>query len=95
MTVSTPSVRYRVTVSGRVQGVFYRQSCQRHAVAAGVAGWIRNTPDGRVEAVLEGDEPDVLRVLEWMHIGPPRATVTRLDAHPELPRSEQGFTIID
>ena len=54
-------VRYRVLVSGRVQGVFFRDTCQRVANEHGVAGWVRNLPDGRVEAVFEGPPDDVGR----------------------------------
>jgi acylphosphatase len=52
-------VRYRVLISGRVQGVFFRDSCRRLAEQHGVAGWVRNLPDGRVEAVFEGPAEDV------------------------------------
>jgi acylphosphatase len=58
-------VRYRVLVSGRVQGVFFRDSCRKMAEEYGVSGWVRNRPDGRVEAVFEGPEDAVGRLLEW------------------------------
>ena len=64
-------VRVRVIVSGRVQGVWYRQSCQERAAAAGIAGWVRNLGDGTVEAVLEGERAAVDDLLAWMADGPP------------------------
>jgi len=65
-----------VVVSGRVQGVWYRGATQRFAAAAGVRGWVRNLPDRRVEAVLQGDRAAVERVIEFMREGPPGAAVT-------------------
>lgn len=86
-------VRYRVRVSGRVQGVWYRESCRRVADEAGVAGWVRNSGDGTVEAVLEGPPPAVEQVLSWMRTGPARAVVTGVDVHTESPRGERGFKV--
>ena len=88
-------IRVRVVVDGRVQGVFYRQSCRREAEAQGVSGWARNNADGSVEAVLEGEPEAVSRVLEWMRHGPPHATVTRVVTHEEVPRNERGVAIQD
>lgn len=85
-------IRLRVVVEGRVQGVWYRQSCQREAVSHGVAGWVRNNDDGTVEAVLEGDPESVVHVLAWMRTGPPRAVVTGVKTFEEVPRNERGFT---
>jgi acylphosphatase len=65
-----------VIVSGRVQGVWYRGSTQRAASAAGVHGWVRNLPDRRVEAVLQGERAAVESVIEFMRTGPPGASVT-------------------
>jgi len=65
-----------VVVSGRVQGVWYRGATRRFAEAAGVHGWVRNLPDRRVEAVLQGDRAAVERVIEFMSEGPPGAAVT-------------------
>jgi acylphosphatase len=86
-------VRYRVRVSGRVQGVWYRESCRREAASAGVSGWVRNTGDGDVEAVLEGDPIAVERVLAWMRIGPPLAVVTDVDVQTESPLGEHVFKV--
>jgi acylphosphatase len=86
-------VRYRVRVSGRVQGVWYRESCRREAVAAGVAGWVRNTFDGDVEAVLEGEPNAADQVIAWMRVGPPLAVVTAVDVQTEDPVGEHGFKV--
>jgi acylphosphatase len=86
-------VRYRVVVTGRVQGVWYRESCRREASAAGVAGWVRNSDDGTVEAVLEGDQAAVDRVVAWMRSGPRHAVVTGIDVRVETPAGERGFTV--
>ena len=71
-------------VSGRVQGVWFRESCRREAVAAGVAGWVANRADGRVEAVFEGDETSVARLVDWCRRGPLRARVDSLEVN-DLP----------
>jgi acylphosphatase len=84
-------IRRRVTVSGRVQGVWFRDSCRERARAAGVAGWVHNLPDGRVEAVFEG-EPDAVEVMvAWCHDGPPQAVVVSVDVVDEQPQGETGF----
>mgnify|MGYP006268650311 CR=1 FL=1 len=65
-----------VIVSGRVQGVWYRGATRRFAEAAGVRGWVRNLPDRRVEAVLQGNRAAVEKVIDFMREGPPGAAVT-------------------
>ena len=65
-----------VVVSGRVQGVWFRGNTQRVASAAGVRGWVRNLPDRRVEAVLQGERSAVESVIEFMRTGPPGSAVT-------------------
>ncbi|MCX8006604.1 MAG: acylphosphatase [Coriobacteriia bacterium] len=87
------TVRKHVWVSGIVQGVFYRASTVRTAQSEGLAGWVRNLPDGRVEAVLEGPAPAVERVLGWMRVGPPRAVVERAEVVEEPPEGLCGFTV--
>ncbi|RSS78752.1 acylphosphatase [Streptomyces sp. WAC06614] len=62
-------------VSGRVQGVWFRESCRTEALAQGVTGWVRNLPDGAVEAVFEGPEDAVARMVRWARTGPPTARV--------------------
>ncbi len=86
-------VRVHVVVSGRVQGVWYRQSCRERAEAADLAGWVRNLGDGTVEAVLEGERSAVEAVLDWMSAGPPGAAVTDLLVENEAPSGERGFSI--
>lgn len=89
-----PSViRRRVTVSGRVQGVFFREGCRREARARRVSGWVRNRADGTVEAVLEGEPEAVEEVLAWMRAGPPSAVVADVRAVPEEPAGEEGFSV--
>ncbi|MCW6010566.1 acylphosphatase [Micromonospora sp. CPCC 205371] len=76
-------IRKRVLVSGEVQGVFFRDTCRRVAGQQGVAGWVRNLPDGRVEAVFEGDVDGVERLVSWTRRGPSRATVTAVEVRDE------------
>ena len=84
-------IRRRLVVHGRVQGVFYRASCQREAQRLGVAGWARNLDDGKVEVVAEG-EPDAVAALEaWCRAGPPRALVTSVTATDERPEGLTRF----
>ena len=86
-------VRAHATVSGRVQGVWFRQSTADEASAAGVSGWVRNLPDGRVEAVFEGEPDAVDRVLAYVRVGPQRAYVEAVDVEWEAPRGERGFQV--
>ena len=72
------SVRAHAVITGRVQGVFYRASCRDEAAARGLAGWVRNNPDGSVEAVFEGPEAVVLAMLDWCRRGPPSAAVEKV-----------------
>ena len=68
--------RAHVFVSGRVQGVFFRSETRREAGKHGVNGWVRNLPDDRVEAVFEGEEENVKKLLEFCRRGPPGTKVT-------------------
>ncbi|HEX2849631.1 MAG TPA: acylphosphatase [Acidimicrobiales bacterium] len=86
-------VRRRVLVDGRVQGVWFRESCRRQAVPRGVAGWVANLPDGRVEAVFEGEERAVAALVEWTRSGPPRAVVTAVRVEVEEPEGLEGFRV--
>ena len=72
-------VRVHVLIEGRVQGVFFRASTRDEARARGLAGWVRNLPDGRVEAVFEGDKAVVENMLAWCRKGPPYAYVDQID----------------
>lgn len=85
-------VRAHVRVTGVVQGVFFRASTVRAASDEGLDGWVRNLPDGRVEAVLEGPAPAVQRMIEWLGVGPPRAIVEDVQVTMEDVRGERGFT---
>jgi acylphosphatase len=86
-------VRYRVLVSGRVQGVFFRDSCRRLADERGVGGWVRTLPDGRVEAVFEGHDDDVRYLVDWARHGPRAAEVAGLWVQPERPEGLGAFQI--
>ncbi len=72
-------VRAHVFVSGRVQGVFFRYETKHKARMRDVKGWVRNLPDGRVEAVFEGEEEAVKELIDFCKRGPPGARVTRVD----------------
>lgn len=72
-------IRIHAIIKGRVQGVFFRQETKRTAEACNVTGWVKNLPDGTVEAVLEGNRDDVEKVVRWCHQGPPAATVTEVN----------------
>lgn len=87
-------VRAHVYVSGRVQGVFFRYETRSRAQALGVRGWVRNLPDGRVEAVFEGDEASVKKMIDFCKRGPPGALVTELKVEWETYTGEfKNFTI--
>lgn len=76
-------IRRRVHVHGRVQGVFFRDSCRQEARAAGVSGWVRNEPDGTVLAVFEGDPEAVERMCRWCEHGNAHAEVARVEVEEE------------
>ena len=80
--------RAHVWIAGRVQGVFFRAHTADRARQRGVVGFVRNLPDGRVEAVFEGDAPAVEEMVAWCHQGPPRARVERVKVQWEEPRGE-------
>ena len=86
-------IRKRVLVSGRVQGVFFRDTCRRLAVAHGVAGWVRNLADGRVEAVFEGPDAAVAELVDWAWHGPEMARVSDVAVRREQPEGLRSFDI--
>jgi acylphosphatase len=86
-------VRAHVWVSGRVQGVYFRAFAEDEAIARKIAGWIRNAPDGRVEAVFEGDRASVEAMIQWCHRGSPASRVTGVEVAWEPPRSERDFRV--
>jgi acylphosphatase len=86
-------VRRRVVVHGRVQGVFFRDSARERARAHGVSGWISNRRDGTVEAVFEGERTAVARLVRFSGIGPPGASVDRVEVFDEEPEGLSGFEV--
>jgi len=72
-----------VFISGRVQGVYFRAHTQRLAQKLGLRGFVRNLPDGRVEAVFEGEEPQIQEMIRWCHQGPRQARVSQVDVQWE------------
>jgi acylphosphatase len=86
-------IRNRVLVSGRVQGVYFRDTCRRLALRYGLSGWVRNLPDGRVEAVFEGSADAVHRLVAWTREGPDSAIVTGVVVHGEPPEGLRTFVI--
>jgi len=86
-------VRYRVLVTGLVQGVNFRAACQRMAWQHGVTGWVRNLDDGRVEAVFEGPPSDVEPLVDWARHGPRLAVVSDIAVQAEQPEGLGTFAI--
>lgn len=76
-------VRAHIVVSGRVQGVFFRSRTKQEASVRNVKGWVRNLDDGRVEAVFEGEEEDVGKVIEFCRKGPTNAIVKHVEVKCE------------
>jgi len=87
-------VRCRVIVSGRVQGVFYRDTCRRVADRLGLYGWVRNRSDGTVEAAIEGARDDVGELVAWCRAGPPQAIVTDVAIIDEPVAGDGPFRIV-
>jgi acylphosphatase len=85
--------RVRVLVEGRVQGVWFRDSTREEALRLGVAGWVCNLPDGRVEVVFEGPPKAVATLLVWTRHGPEHAVVTHIEMREEPPVGDRGFRI--
>lgn len=90
----TARIRRHVVVHGQVQGVYFRDSVRRLARELGVSGWIRNRPDGAVEAALEGTPDAVERIIEWSHQGPLGARVDQVEVYEEQPSGETGFRVL-
>ncbi|OFW56041.1 MAG: acylphosphatase [Candidatus Solincola sediminis] len=80
--------RAHILVYGRVQGVYYRSYAEDEAQALGLTGWVRNRPDGRVEAILEGEETAVREMIDWAHKGSPSSRVDKVDVAWETPTGE-------
>jgi acylphosphatase len=94
MSRSTGRVRTRLVITGRVQGVWYRGATEAQARRLAVDGWVRNLPDGTVEAVVEGEPAAVRALVEWCRTGPPGARVASVREQPEPPGDDlAGFRI--
>lgn len=89
----TAPLRAHVYVSGRVQGVYYRANTRDAARERGVAGWVKNLDDGRVEAVFEGSRDAVEAMVEWCHDGSPRAQVEEVVVEYGEPEGTTGFEV--
>lgn len=88
-------VRARLRIYGRVQGVFFRSTMREVASELGVSGWVRNVPDGSVEAVVEGERSKVEELIRWARRGPPLARVERVEVEWEDYRGDwEGFSIL-
>jgi acylphosphatase len=85
------SVAKRILVSGRVQGVFYRDSCRREAERLGLTGSARNLDDGRVEVIAEGDEDAVQELIDWCRTGPSHADVDDVEVTDTDRTGSEGF----
>jgi acylphosphatase len=84
----------QIRVNGRVQGVGFRDALRDEATRLGVRGWVRNRADGSVEALLQGDDAAVDRLVAWARRGPPLARVSTLEeqiVEPRFDRADQGF----
>jgi len=86
--------RRRVVITGEVQNVWFRDSCRTEALARNVTGWVRNRPDGSVEAVFEGSLEAVEQMIAWCRIGPPRAHVDDVEVSREPVRNEVDFAVL-
>ncbi|MCX6661509.1 MAG: acylphosphatase [Euryarchaeota archaeon] len=85
------NARVHVRISGKVQGVWYRASTKQKADELGIFGWVRNTDDGDVEAMFEGDQTVVDEMVAWCWIGPPLARVTDIKMLPS--HSDETYTV--
>jgi acylphosphatase len=91
---SKKKTRVHVFIRGKVQGVYFRQNTKHVATRRRVTGWVRNLPDGRVEAIFEGDKVNVNEVIEWCHVGPAKAKVEDVDVRFEKYTGEfVNFTV--
>lgn len=87
------TVRRRVVVHGLVQGVFFRDSIRRRASSTGLSGWVRNTGDGAVEGVFEGEQRAVEALVAFCREGPRGARVDRIEVFDEAAEGVSGFSI--
>jgi len=85
--------RVRLFVTGRVQGVFFRQSLKAKSIQNDVFGWVKNLQDGRVECLLEGNEKNISVLVKWANNGPANAIVENVEVHNE--KFDNEFTKFD
>ena len=88
--------RMRVVIQGKVQGVYFRVYTQKKASELGIQGWVKNNPDGTVEAVFEGESANVANMVSWCHKGSPHSKVTHVECYSEPFKNDfQNFKILD
>ena len=87
-------IALKLTIRGLVHGVLFRVSMREYARSRGVNGWVRNKGDGSVEALIEGEEQDVLAVLAWAGRGPPMARVKSVQSQKSEVKNFRGFMVI-
>ncbi len=87
--------RTHVFISGRVQGVYFRDSTKAEAQKRGVTGWVKNLSDGRVEAIFEGGEREVAEMVQWCHSGPPGAVVTEVEVRQEAYSGQYSAFVVE
>ncbi|GBF80366.1 acylphosphatase [Aphanothece sacrum] len=92
--INTKIICVHVFISGKVQGVGYRYSTVKEAQKLGLTGWVRNLSDGRVEAVFEGDQLKVDKMIKWCYIGTKTANVTEVELEKKEPEFSQEFEVI-
>jgi len=86
--------RIHVRVTGRVQGVFFRACTQEEARNLGLSGWVRNMPEGSVEAEIQGDESELKHMIAWLHKGSPHSVVTDVEViQKDIVETNHGFDI--
>lgn len=83
----------RCLIEGRVQGVFYRATTQKQASRLGLTGWVRNLPDGSVEAAIQGEPKQVERMIGWLWEGPTYSHVTSVRCYDEQPVDSDSFVV--
>lgn len=94
MAPETHRLRLHLVATGQVQGVSFRYFAQLQARSLGLDGWVRNTPDGSVEAVVEGEPEAARSFATWAQTGPSGATVDSVETEEESPQGERGFRIL-
>jgi acylphosphatase len=85
---------WHIIISGKVQGVFYRQSAKEKAMMLGLKGWVRNLEDGRVEIKVSGDPSQLESFLSWCRIGPEKAVVEQIETDKSLTEIFENFRVI-